>query len=272
MEPVDARAGTGATAASQRIVTPEAVILDLERAGVASRTLAFVLDILALGAVLLGLGIALGQVLGGIEGVGGAVFAIIFSVGAIVVWFCAWETLWRGRTPGKAALGLRAVRLDGTTIRFQQAFVRAAVGLIDIFVPPVGFTAVVSALLSPRDQRLGDMAAGTLVVRERSAQSRVVPAWFTAPPGYEGYVASLDVSAMDEDAYGVVRTYLLRYGELTPAAREHLALRIANPLALRLDHTPPRWLHPYMFLVCLAAAWQRAHGAPVPPPPPPTWR
>src|SRR5262245_4961341 len=97
--------GAGATPASQRIVTPEAVILDLERAGVASRTLAFVLDILALGAVLLGLGLALGQIVGGIDGVGGAVFAAIFSVGAIVVWFCAWETLWRGRTPGKAALG-----------------------------------------------------------------------------------------------------------------------------------------------------------------------
>jgi uncharacterized RDD family membrane protein YckC len=264
MEPV----ATGATAASQRIVTPEAVILDLERAGVASRTLAFAIDILALAAVLLAVALVVVQTVGHIEGFGGAVAAVATSAGMVVVWFCTWETLWRGRTPGKAALGLRAVSLDGTTIRFQQAFVRAAVGLIDIFVPPVGFTAVVSALLSPRDQRLGDMAAGTLVVRERSAQSRVMPAWFTPPPGYEGYVASLDVSALDEDAYGLVRTYLLRYAERTPGAREHLALRLANPLALRMDHVPPRWLHPYMFLVCLAAAWQRAHGAPAPP----AWR
>src|SRR4029453_2001765 len=268
MEPV----ATGATAASQRIVTPEAVILDLERAGVASRTLAFTIDVLALAAVLAAMAFAVVRTVGDVGGVGGGVAAIVTSAGVVVVWFCSWETLWRGRTPGKAALGLRAVSLDGTTIRFQQAFARAPGGLIDIFVPPVGFTAVVSALLSPRDQRLGDMAAGTLVVRGRSAQSPGGPAWFPAPPGYEGYVASLDVSAMDEDAYGVVRPYLLRYGELTPAAREHLALRIAHPLALRLDHTPPRWLHPYMFLVCLAAAWQRAHGAPVPPPPPPTWR
>src|SRR5215510_13291178 len=266
MEPV----ATGATTASQRIVTPEAVILDLERAGVASRTLAFTIDILALAAVLLAIAFVVTQTVGNIEGVGGAVAAVLTSAGVVVVWFCSWETLWRGRTPGKAALGLRAVSQDGTTIRFQQAFVRAAVGLIDIFIPPVGFTAVVSALLSPRDQRLGDMAAGTLVVRERSAQSQVMPAWFAAPPGYEGYVASLDVSALDDDAYGLVRTYLMRYAQLTPGAREHLALRLANPLAVRMDHVPPRWLHPYMFLVCLAAAWQRTHGAPAPAPP--AWR
>ncbi|HZM41241.1 MAG TPA: RDD family protein [Acidimicrobiales bacterium] len=266
MEP----AVTGATAASQRIVTPEAVILDLERAGVASRTLAFTIDILALGAVLVAIAFVVTQTVGNIEGIGGAVAAVLTSAGVVVVWFCAWETLWRGRTPGKAALGLRAVSQDGTTIRFQQAFVRAAVGLIDIFIPPVGFTAVVSALLSPRDQRLGDMAAGTLVVRERSAQSLVVPAWFSPPPGYEGYVASLDVSALDDDAYGLVRTFLMRYAQLTPGAREHLALRLANPLAVRMDHSPPRWLHPYMFLVCLAAAWQRTHGAPAPAPP--AWR
>jgi uncharacterized RDD family membrane protein YckC len=266
MEPV----ATGATAASQRIVTPEAVILDLERAGVASRTLAFAVDILALAAVLAVLAFVTVQAVGGVEGLGGALAAGLGGAGVLVIWFCTWETFWRGRTPGKAALGLRAVSLDGTPIRFQQAFVRAAVGLVDIFIPPVGFTAVVSSLLSPRDQRLGDMAAGTLVVRERSAQSRVVPAWFSPPPGYEAYVASLDVSALDDDAYGLVRTYLLRYGELTPGAREHLALRLANPLAVRIDHTPPRWLHPYMFLVCLAAAWQRAHGAPAPAPP--AWR
>jgi uncharacterized RDD family membrane protein YckC len=251
------------------IVTPEAVVLDFERAGVASRTLAFTLDILALGVTILLLALLAGALGVAAEGAGAAVFAAVASLASLVIWFTAFETLWRGRTLGKAALGLRVVSADGTSERFQQAFLRAAVGLIDFLFPPVGFTAVVSCMLSPRDQRLGDLAAGTLVVRERSAQKVVAPALFPPPPGYERYAASLDVNALDDETYGLVRTFLLRCPSLSQAARDHLAVRIANPVATRMGHTPPGWLHPHLFLVCVAAGWQRAHGGPAPPLPPP---
>jgi uncharacterized RDD family membrane protein YckC len=243
----------------QPIITPEAVVLDFERAGVASRTLAMALDVLALIVIWLLLALTTALVFG-FEGTGAAVGYVIASLAIVFAWFCGFETLWRGRTPGKAALGLRVVGADGTPIRFQQAFLRATLGLVDFLLIPVGFVAVVSILLSPRDQRLGDMAAGTLVVRERSAQSYVAPAWFPPPPGYEGYAASLDVTALDEDSYGLVRSYLLRMPELAPGARDHLAVRLANPLAVRMGHTPPRGVPPQAFLACLAAAWQRAHG------------
>ena len=245
-------------------------MLDFERAGVASRTLAITLDFLALAAAV-GLVAVVAALLGAGpvgDGAGGVVLGVITSLLVVVVWFTAFETLWHGRTLGKAALGLRAVSADGTTVRFQQAFLRAAVGLVDFFLIPVGFVAVVSALLSPRDQRLGDMAAGTLVVRERSAQSFVAPAWFPPPYGYERYAASLDVGALDDETYGLIRTYLLRVATLRPEARDHLAVRIANPVAVRMDHRPPVWLHPQLFLTCVAAAWQRAHGGPAPPLPP----
>ncbi len=255
---------------AQPIITPEAVVLDFERAGVASRTLGFAIDMLALAATLVALllaGLAAGV---SAEGVSGAVFAILTSLLTVVVWFTAFETLWRGRTLGKAAMGLRAVSVDGTTVRFHQAFLRASVGLIDFFLIPIGFIAVVTALVSPKDQRLGDMAAGTFVVRERTAARRrqVAPAWFAPPYGYERYAASLDVSTLDEDVYALIRTYLLRMSELTPAARDHLAIRLANPIAVRMGHTPPQWLYPHAFLACVASAWQRAHGGPAPPLPP----
>jgi uncharacterized RDD family membrane protein YckC len=249
---------TSGTPGTQGIVTPEAVLLDFERAGVASRTLAFFLDVLALAATVALVALVLASVVG-LDAAGGALFVAVSGFGVFVAWFCAFESLWRGRTPGKAALGLRVVSTDGTSERFQQAFLRAAVGLVDFFLIPVGFVAVVSALLSPRDQRLGDMAAGTLVVRERTAKGLLTPAWFPAPPGYEGYVASLDVTAIDEETYELIRTYLLRVPDLTPGARDHLAMRLANPIAVRMGHSPPGWLHPYMFLVCVAAAWQRTH-------------
>jgi uncharacterized RDD family membrane protein YckC len=253
--------GVAGSSAAQPIITPEAVVLDFERAGVASRTIAFAIDALALAATLAVLLLVTYLVLGDNSGGGGAaVFAVLTSLGVVIVWFCAFETLWRGRTLGKAAMGLRVVSADGTTVRFQQAFLRAAVGIVDFFLVPIGFVAVVSVLLSPRDQRLGDMAAGTLVVRERSASSFVAPAWFPTPYGWERYAASLDVAALDEDTYGLVRSYLLRVPQLTAGARDHLAVRIANPVALRMGHTPPSYVHPHVFLLCVAASWQRVHG------------
>ena len=260
----------------QPIITPEAVVLDFERAGVASRTIAFSLDALALVVTLALLLLATLLLLDDRGGGAAALVAVLTSFGVVIVWFTAFETLWRGRTLGKAAMGLRVVSADGTTVRFQQAFLRAVVGIVDFFLLPVGFVAVVTVLVSPRDQRLGDMAAGTLVVRERAASSFVAPAWFVPPPGYEHYGASLDVTALDEDTYGLVRAYLLRVPQLTGGARDHLAVRLANPVALRIGHTPPSTVHPHVFLLCVAAAWQRAHGGnpygrPVDGPPPRVW-
>ncbi len=253
----------------QPIITPEAVVLDFERAGVASRTIAIAIDFLALAVTMLALLLLANLVLGDLgTGGGAAVVAIVASFGMVILWFTAFETLWRGRTLGKAAMGLRVVSADGTTVRFQQAFLRAAVGLVDFLLIPVGFVAVVSVLLSPRDQRLGDMAANTLVVRERSASSMVAPAWFQPPPGWEQYAASIDVSALDEPIYTLVRSYLLRTNELVGHARDHMAVRLANPVAVRIGHTPPPNVHPHMFLVCVAAAWQRAHGGRPPAPAP----
>lgn len=271
----DARSAWHADAASASIITPEAVVLEFRPGGVASRTLSACLDGLAIALTITALYFALAVTIGGIEGVGAAVLAIVGSLVVVLGWFCAFETLWRGRTPGKAALGLRVVGTDGTPVRFQQAFLRAVLGIVDFFLVPVGVVAVVSVLVSPRNQRLGDMAAATLVVRERSAVELTrAPAWFPPPAGYEAYAASLDVGALDERGYGVVRAYLLRWPQLTPAARDHLAVRLANPIAMRMDHAPPRHVPPHVFLVCVAAAWQRAHGqlvAPAwgrPPPPP----
>ncbi len=198
------RAAVAGAPAVQPIVTPEAVVLDFERAGVASRSIAFLLDLIGLGLVVGVLLYVVFQTAGDeADGTAGALIAILSSLAMVIIWFCGFETLWRGRTLGKAAMGLRVVGVDGTTVRFQQAFLRAAVGIVDFFLIPIGFIAVVSALLSPRDQRLGDMAAGTFVVRERSATADVAPAWFRPPYGWERYAGSIDVTAIDDDVYTV---------------------------------------------------------------------
>lgn len=266
--------------ASPSIVTPEAVVLDVERAGVASRTLAALIDLLALGLVWLVVLLAMVAVADQLGGVGSAIVYVLASVLLVVAWFAGFESLMDGRTPGKAALGLRVVSADGTPVRFQQTLLRAAMGFVDFLLIPFGVVAIVAVLLSRRDQRLGDMAAGTFVVRERSVGHGAAPAWFAPPWGLEAYAQSLDVRALDADVYGLIRSYLLRVPELTQAARDHLAARLAGPVAARMGHRVPRSVHPQAFLACVAAVWQHTHApapprqpypaAPPPPPPPPS--
>ena len=145
-------------------------------------------------------------------------------------YFIAFETLWRGRTLGKAALGLRVVTKEGAPVRFRHAAIRGLLGLVDFLVLG-GFLAVVFILFTRDNQRLGDLVAGTLVLRERSALAAPAPVSFTPPPGLEHYTATLDPSGVGNEEYQAVRTFLLRAPSLSPGPRSALALQLANPLA-----------------------------------------
>lgn len=245
------------------IVTPEAVVLDFETAGLASRLLAATLDAVIELVILFG---ALFAFFGlselGVDLSGGAVallYLLVFML--IFVYPTAFETLWRGRTPGKAALGLRVVTVEGAPVRFRHAAIRAILGLLDKFLL-YGLVGVISLLLTRRNQRLGDLVAGTIVLRERSGAKAPSAVVFAAPRGLEGYVASLDVSGLGHGDYAAVRSFLLRAGGLTPEARAPLAAELATPLVARLRTTPPAGVAAETFLACVAAAYQQRNGGP----------
>lgn len=261
------------------VVTPEAVPLDLEPAGLGSRFLALVVDWAIQAAVATGLVLGLmAAVSGEAAGVAQALmllllFAVLFGYPA------ASETLWRGRTVGKLALGLRVVTVEGAPVRFRHAAIRAALGLIDFYVT-AGAAAVLSVLFSARNQRLGDLVAGTMVLRERTGLPAPAAVTFTVPHGLEAYAATLDATAVRPEDYGAVRAFLLRAGSLRPDVRYDLAVKLATPLAGRLRTRPPAGAQPEAFLACVAAAYQhrstgpqaraaapRAVEAPVPPTP-----
>ena len=170
-------------------------------------------------------------------------------------YFIAFETLWRGRTLGKAALGLRVVTKEGAPVRFRHAAIRGLLGLVDFLVLG-GFLAVVFILFTRDNQRLGDLVAGTLVLRERSALAAPAPVSFTPPPGLEHYTATLDPSGVGNEEYQAVRTLLLRAPSLSPGPRSALALQLANPLAARLRPPPPAG-SPLGSPAVVAAAYQR---------------
>lgn len=244
------------------IVTPEAVVLEFETAGLPSRILAAGIDLLAQGAMLVVFVLAaVGARAAGIE-LGGFATAFIYLALFFVLFGypAAMETLWRGRTLGKAALGLRVVTAEGAPIRFRHAAIRAILGLLDKFLLS-GAIGVICLLVTSRNQRLGDLVAGTLVLRERSAAKAPSAVTFLPPPGLEGYVAALDVSGLGHEDYAAVRSFLLRATSLAPASRWALGEQLAVPLRHRLRSAPPAGVSPEVFLVCVAAAFQRRNAA-----------
>ncbi len=240
-------------------VTPEAVILELPTATLGTRIPARLLDLLievvVMGAVLL---------VEAIANVGGAVTlvtSLVLVFAALFVYPVALETLGGGRTLGKMIVGLRVVSTEGAPISFRQAVIRAVLWPVDIVAGPV------SMLVSSGDQRLGDLAAGTVVVRYRTSAVATGPAWFPVPPGLEGFAYTLDVTALSGADYEMVRSYLLRWRDLAPEPRWYLGVELARAVAGRLHHSPPPWLGPDHYLACVAAARSRRAGPPGYPPP-----
>ena len=247
------------------IVTPEAVVLEFETAGLASRLLSAFVDALVQGvilAVVLFAAFGLGEVGLDLGGLGTASLYVLFFL-LLFGYPAVFETLWRGRTPGKAALGLRVVTIEGGPIRFRHAAIRAILGVFDKYLGS-GLVGVGAVLATRRNQRMGDLVAGTIVLRERSGARAPAAVRFSAPPGLEAFVASLDVARLGHEDYGTVRSFLLRSASLSPAARTHVATQLAGPIAARLSTTPPVGLPAEVFLVCVAAAHQQRH-APVAP-------
>jgi uncharacterized RDD family membrane protein YckC len=245
---------------SARMVTPEAVALEFRTANLGSRILAYLLDM-----VIVALGILAGLLAVALIGQASDVVApdwvaltivLVLLPGWWLGYFIAFETLWRGRTPGKAALGLRVVTREGAPVRFRHAAIRALLGLVDFLVLG-GFFAVVFILLTRDNQRLGDLVAGTLVLRERSALAAPAPVSFAPPPGLEAYAATLDPSGVGTEEYLAVRTFLTRAASLAPGPRSALAMQLANPLAAKLRPPPPAGISPEAYLRCVAAAYQQ---------------
>ncbi|HEV2892883.1 MAG TPA: RDD family protein [Actinomycetota bacterium] len=245
---------------SARMVTPEAVALEFRTANLGSRILAYLIDmVVVVAGILAGLfAVAL---------IGQASDVVVPDWVALTIvlvllpswwlgYFIAFETLWRGRTLGKAALGLRVVTKEGAPVRFRHAAIRGLLGLVDFLILG-GFLAVVFILFTRDNQRLGDLVAGTLVLRERSALAAPAPVTFAPPPGLEHYAATLDPSGVGIDDYQAVRTFLLRAPSLSPGPRSALALQLANPLAARLRPPPPPGVSPELYLQCVAAAYQQ---------------
>lgn len=212
------------------IETPEGVTLTVPLAGVGSRFVGATIDttiqftLLGAGAVLFGLW----QVAGAASG--GALAIVAFLV--FFVYDVAFEVLAGGRTPGKRWTGLRVVRVGGQPIGFVASTIRNLLRPID-FLPGLYLVGIVSVLVTKRNQRLGDLAAGTVVARAPRRRTPAVEPDRTAVTLAPG-LAAWDVSAVSAEEVATVRAFLERRSTLEWNARAQIAGTMADRLRPRV--------------------------------------
>jgi uncharacterized RDD family membrane protein YckC len=253
-----------------QLVTGEAVVLDLRTAGVPSRALAAILDLAVQVVALFVLLFLVGAASSSANEATVAGLVVVVGLLVMLGYPVLLETLLSGRTLGKMALGLRVVRDDGGPIAFRHAITR---GLLGLFVEKPGFTsgsaALITSLLNERGKRLGDLAAGTIVVQERVAAAR--SDLVVMPPPLAGWASALDLSALPDDLAESARSYLGRWGSLTQTAQADLGSRLATAVAAVVTPSPPAGVPPWAYLSAVLAERRRRAGygvtvAPVAPP------
>lgn len=237
------------------IVTGEAVVVELRPAGVGSRGIALLVDVVAQFVLALGVTWLVASVGSSLESAGADAVVLTFFVLLVLGYPVGFETLWRGRTPGKAVMGLRVLRDDGGPIRFRHAFVRGLVGVVvDRPGLSAGLLALVPMLATKRSKRLGDLAAGTVVVQER-VPARVLPPPMMPPP-LAGWAAALDLSGIDDDLASELRQFLARSPQLAPWARQQIGDRLLAEVTRRIAPPPPG-TPPWAYLSAVLAERRR---------------
>jgi uncharacterized RDD family membrane protein YckC len=220
------------------VVTGEAVVLEVPCARFPSRLLALVMDMAIQVVLLIVLFIIVGVAGGGLDVAAAAAIGLTVVVLVIVGYPVLWETLTRGASPGKYALGLRVVSDDGAPERFRQALVRGLAAVVEIWLL-LGFPALISSLLSDRGKRLGDIFAGTFVIQQRLPARQNAAPLPPVSPELMLWGAGLEMSGLTEQTAETARRYLARLPELTPAAHAELGQRIASAVSAQVSPPPP---------------------------------
>lgn len=240
------------------VVTGEAVQLDLRAATFASRAVSGVIDLAVQVAALVGLLVVSSRLNDGLDAAASTALTLTIVVLAAVGLPTVVETLSRGRTLGKLALGLRTVRDDAGPIRLRHALIRALVGFVEIWLLS-GVPALICSLASPTGKRLGDLVAGTFVVRERGAVKATPMAQM--PPQLQGWAANADLGRLPDGLALSVRQFLGRAPSLHPASRQALGLALAQSVAPHVAPPPPAGTHPETFLTAVLVERRRRDTA-----------
>lgn len=233
--------------------TPENVAFEFELASVGTRAAAWAIDVIVMAALVFVAVLAATALATLSQGLGIALLSVFVFL--VQWWYAALlEWRWGGRTIGKRIVGLRVLGEDGLALTFSQAVIRNLVRVADL-LPGLYLVGGLSVLVDRKARRLGDVAAGTIVVRERHTPrpAQILAASerhnsFLADPAVRA--AARRVSAPERDALIALG---LRRDRLPMAVRTELFERMARHLGERLDLVRPAHLTPEKFVLSLTA-------------------
>lgn len=248
--------------------TPESVELEFTLAGIGNRALALLIDYICLGGFLIAFLVIwlfvssqvlalIGQIAGNADGVELWLIAITILGGfAIYVgYFVFFEALWRGQTPGKCYTRIRVIRDDGRPVSLAQATLRALLRPVD----DIFFVGAFLIALGRREKRLGDWAAGTLVIQE---ELTTAAATFPISEASQELATQLpqiaDLSRLLPDDFAVVREYLQRRAAMSSEGKAEVNLQLARQVkeVILLEKVPPNTT-PDLFLEAVYLAYQQ---------------
>ncbi len=232
------------------ILIGEGVRLESGAAPLPLRIASGLLDALATLIVVWLTSIPISSLVDAVNGAAAEAIVVTYIVTLFVIAPATVETLTRGRSVGRIALGLRIVRDDGGPVSFRQALIRSVVGVIELWVT-AGILAGIVSLLSARGKRVGDFLAGTYALRTRGTMKPLPPVLM--PPALAEWSRTADMSRLPDGLALYARLFLGRAAAMHPASRERLGTRFASRLDEHVAPRPPAGTHPETYIAAVLA-------------------
>ena len=216
--------------------TPDGVELHMPLAGVGSRIMAGLVDVLLLGLLWGVVGLVMFASMSSWDAAGafGMAIFVLFIFASFWGYGIVCELLMEGRTPGKRAMGLRVLREDGLPVGMREIWLRNLLRMADL-QPGLSYgVGICWMMFDKKDRRLGDLVAGTIVVRESlvtASTTRAGAAWAArAEQGRAHQGVKLPGGMMQAKQLDLIEQFLTRLPELPEERRAELASRVVHPV------------------------------------------
>ena len=220
-----------------QIETAQNISITQNVAGVGERILAYLID----GLIMLAYVILAGLMMGGLDSsTGGEWLFMSVVLLPLLLYFLLWESLWNGQSPGKAALDLRVVKLDGSKPAFSNFLVRWLLRLVDITITS-GSVAVVTILLNGKGQRLGDLAAGTTVISEKPRVGLENTLLVDIPEDYRPVYPQVTILS-DQDVQDIKNLYQESLKNSNFKVIKTLSAKVADLLQVTPEEKPTQFI------------------------------
>jgi uncharacterized RDD family membrane protein YckC len=216
-----------------QIETAQNISISQNVAGVGERILAFLVD----GLVMLAYVIIVSFIAGGLDVTAGEEWVFYLIIGLpLFLYYLLWETFWNGKTPGKASLDLKVVKLDGSKPAFSNYLVRWLLRVVDITLTS-GSVAVVTILMNGKGQRLGDLAAGTTVISEKNRIGLESTLMVDLPEGYKPVYPQVTILT-DKDVQDIKELYRNSLQNSNFRVLRSLSKKVADLLQVTPEQNP----------------------------------